>query len=262
MRLFIIGGFIALAACNNGGNCDNCDTNTGDDTNACEGCGDDTGTPAEMSYVEVQVFVPTQDDIVSCHADLTGPPDYSFDTVAENGDPVVMSVQTGTYSVEVGDADHLTSYGSPIHTAADGAMSIAPADTQAKVEAATESAPQIVAIDNIPYFRGTFSCSHDEYTYSPDTSDHKSGTGRHLGDWTVNVEVRADGGIEALDDASEFGVLPADSFFLVTPGNEITAEIIGNHNITIGFSQINIDSFMVSVIDTDLGVVEDLTCQQ
>jgi hypothetical protein len=184
--------------------------------------------------------------------------------MAENGDPVVMSVQTGTYSVEVGDADHLTSYGAPIHTAADGSLSIAPEGASAVVKAATESAPQVIVVDNLPYFRGTYSCNIVVFDYDESSADHKSGTGRSLGAITYPVEVQADGKVES-SNGSEFGVLPASSYFLVTPGNEISVVVTADHEddgISVSSSQITATSFAASVINVSFATVEDLTCHQ
>ena len=270
MRLFLL-GLLALAACTNGGNsdCDSCDTTTvGTDTDSgdtCDTCGDDTGTqPAETSYVQVQVFVPTEADIVACHADLSGPTEYSFDTTDENGDPVVMPVEIGAYTVKDGDSANLTSYGTMIHTASDGALSIAPADASANVVAATETEPQVIAVDNIPYFRGVYSCDIVAFTYDPDTADHKSGTGRDLGAYTYSVEVQANGKIDS-PDGSEFGVLPADSYFLVTPENEVSVMITADHEddeISVNSSLITATSFEASVINVSFANVEDLACHQ
>ena len=269
MRFFLL-GLIALAACTNGGNsnCDNCDTTTvGTDTDSgdtCNSCGDDTGNPAETSYVTVQVFVPTEADIVSCHAQLDGPQDYAFDTVDENGDPIVMPVVVGDYTVKVGDPASLTSYGASIHTASDGSMSIAPADASANVVAATELEPQVVTIDNIPYFSGVYSCGYDEYVYDPDMPDFKSGAPRHLGDWTVSVEVQADGKVEAIDNASEFSVLTLHSYFIVMADNTLDVVFYEDDGETVSIegSEITPTTFAATIIDTDFGVVMDLLCTQ
>lgn len=261
MRLFLL-GLMVLAACTNGGsNCENCNTVGTDDTAACEGCGDDTGNPGELSYVQVEVYVPTEVDVVSCHAELTGPEAYAFDTVDRDGNPIVKPVLVGDYTVKVGDPANLTSYGASIHTASDGSMSIAPADASATIGAASETEPQIVAIDNIPYFAGTYSCGYDEYAYDPDTADHRSGTPRHLGDWTTSVEVDANGKIDAAD-GSYFSVLPAGSYFTVTPENGIDAVVVGDRNVTVSAGEITKTSFAVTIIDTDYRVVEDLLCTQ
>lgn len=248
MSLFLL-GLLALAACTNGGNCDN--------------CGDDTGAhPVEtMSYVQVQVFVPTEDDIVSCHAELSGPKTYAFDTTDENGDPVIIPVLIGDYAVKVGDQKNMTSYGTAIHTATDGSLSIAPADAQANVVAATEAEPQVVAVDNIPYFGGVYSCNTVVFTYDPDTAGHKSGTGRDLGSFTYSVEVQANGKIESAD-GSEFGVLTLNSYFVVTADNEL--DVVFSQDdagmMSISGSQITATSFGATVIDTHFQVVADLLC--
>lgn len=270
MRFFLL-GLIALAACTNGGNCDSCNnTNVGTDTDSgdttCDSCnGDDTGTPpAETSYVQIEVFVPTEDDIVACHAELTGPEAYAFDTTDENGDPVIVPVLVGDYSLKDGDMANLTSYGTAIHTASDGSLSIAPADASANVVAATETDPQIVTVDNIPYFAGVYSCGYDEYTFDPDTADHKSGTPRHLGDWTTSVEVQADGKVEAIDNASDFSVLTLHSYFIVTADNTLDAVFYEDDGETVSVegSEITPTTFAATVIDTDFGVVMDLLCTQ
>lgn len=259
MRLCIL-GFIALAACTNGGN-----SNVGtDDTAGCEGCGDDTGAQTQTSFVSVEVYVPSEVDVVSCHAELTGPEAYAFDTVGEDGNPIVKPVLVGDYTVKVGDPANLTSYGTSIHTASDSSMSIAPADASANIGVATELEPQIVAIDNIPYFAGTYSCGYDEYAYDPDMPDFKSGEPRHLGDWTVKVEVQANGKVEAIGDSSEFGVLSLDSYFIVMPDNTLDVVFYQGDaaGMSLGYSQIDVSSFAATVIDTNYQVVEDLLCTQ
>lgn len=261
MRLSIM-GLIALAACN-GGN--DSDSNIGtDDTGACEGCGDDTGNPAETSYVQIQVFVPTEDDLVSCHAQLDGPEVYAFDTVDRDGNPIVKPVLVGQYSLKVGDPDHVTSYGATIHTATDGSLSIAPADASANVGAATESAPQVITVDNIPYFSGVYSCGYDEYAYDPDMPDFKSGEPRHLGDWTVGVEVQGDGKVQAIDDSSEFGVLTLHSYFIVTVNNTLDVVFYEDDGETVSIegSEITRTEFAATIIDTEYRTVKDLLCAQ
>lgn len=267
MRFFLL-GLIALAACTNGGNnCDTCDNTVGTDNQdsgdtTCDTCGDDTGTPpAETSYIQVQVFVPTEADIVACHAELTGPEAYAFDTTDENGDPVIVPVLVGDYSLKDGDMANLTSYGTAIHTASDGSLSIAPADASANVVAATETDPQIVTVDNIPYFRGAFSCDIVVFDYDEDAPDHKSGSGRDLGSLTYSVEVQADGKIDS-PDGSSFGVLPANSYFVTAPDNGIEAVIVGEYNVTIGGSEITNTAFAATIVDVDFRVVEDLFCTQ
>lgn len=266
MRISIL-GLLALAACTNGGNCDSdCNTTVGTDTDSgdtCDSCGDDTGNPAETSYVTVQVFVPTEADIVSCHAQLDGPQAYAFDTTDGNGDPIVMPVVVGDYSVEVGDPANLTSYGASVHTASDGSLSIAPDDAQANVGVATESAPQVVTVDNIPYFQGVYSCGIVVFDYDPDTADHKSGTGRDLGAYTYSVEVDANGKIDS-PDGSTFGVLPLNSYFVVTGENKLKAVFYQDdpEEMSIGASEITTTSFAAVVNDPKFGFVYDLDCDK
>lgn len=111
MRLSIL-GLIALAACNNGGNCDSCNTTVGTNQDSgdttCDSCGDDDTAPAADGYLNVRAVVNGSNE----------PTNIIIDGKVVGSSGTDIPLPPGTYTFYVGDDPAVTSGdGIPLDTA-------------------------------------------------------------------------------------------------------------------------------------------------
>lgn len=161
MRILSILGLVALAACNGGNDCNNCD-GTGSDQDACADCSDDTGTDpaATGSFTAPKVAMP-DGSLENCVSNL----DEAFSVASGE---TKTGIPVGEYDMTFGSLDLATEYSDwlGVHTSSDGSQWVAPSEL-ASIAKDSTLAPEPPAVSR--YIGGqTWTCndagSEDEST--------------------------------------------------------------------------------------------------
>ena len=255
-NLFLsLGLTLSLSACGNPADDSNTQVTT-DDTSACQDgakCVDDTGDPPQGS-ASVMLDVYQLADIISLPITLTGQDVFTLTSheAAEVPAP-------DDYVASVGDDSLSGQFGFPVYLDENGLYWAAtPLDLGTVADGSTVAD----SLDLFELFEpGQYSCTHSWWDYSADAPDHK-GTQRGkdvaLQDQQISVDqdgiVQAEHGSTSLDVTNDNG----DDVYVV--GNGLAIQDDNGYAIVLN-SSLSPDGFWLSVENSAVPIVDDITCQ-